>query len=93
LSTSEAGLFRTLRIAGTATLVAFLFRLSQSISREWGNEEVGGYAVALGVVSLLFLVRAAATEYAGRNVTVVQRDFLWGISLGTFLSMLARILR
>ena len=54
-------------------------------------EEVGGYTVALGVVSLLFFVRAAATEYAGKDVHIVQKDILWGLSLGAFVSMAARL--
>jgi hypothetical protein len=61
------------------------------VSKAWGNEEVGGYSVALGVVSFLFFVRAAATEYASKDVHVVQRDILWGLSLGAFLAMLARL--
>jgi hypothetical protein len=61
------------------------------VSKAWGNEEVGGYSIALGVVSLLFFVRAIATEYAGKNVHVVQRDIIWGLSLGAFLAMLTRL--
>jgi hypothetical protein len=52
---------------------------------------VEGYAVALGVVSLLFFVRAAATEYAGKDVHPVQKDIIWGLSLGAFLAMLSRL--
>jgi hypothetical protein len=51
---------------------------------------VEGYSVALGVVSLLFLVRAAATEYSTR-AHVVQKDIIWGLSLGAFIAMLARL--
>jgi len=61
------------------------------VSKAWGNEEVGGYSVALGVVSLLFLVRAAASEYAGKNIHVVQRDILWGLSLGAFVAMVSKL--
>ncbi len=61
------------------------------MSESWGNEDVEGYTVALGVVFLLFTIRAAATEYAGKDVAVAQRDILWGISLGTFLAAVTRL--
>lgn len=82
---------RTLRILGIATLIAFLFRLSQDVSKSWGNEDVEGYTVAVGVVALLFFVRALATEYAGKDVAVAQKDILWGLSLGAFVSMVVRL--
>lgn len=83
---------RTVRILGTATLLAFLFRLSQQVAEAWGNDHVAGYNVALGVVSLLFLIRASVTEYAAKNVPMFQKDILWGLSLGAFLSLLTRLL-
>lgn len=86
-------MIRTVRILGTATLLAAAFRLSQQLSAAWGNEDVEGYTVALGVVSLLFFVRAAATEYAGKDVSDIQKDILWGICLGASLSALTRLLR
>ena len=84
-------MLRTLRIVGIATLIAFLFRLSQQVSRSWGNEDVAGYSVALGVVSLLFLVRAAVSEFTENEVPVGQKDILWGLSLGAFVSMAVRL--
>ena len=85
-------MLRAIRIIGTALVIAFLARLSQEYSESRGDEPVPGYSIALGVVSLLFLVRAAAVEYAGRNWTVMQRDVLWGLSLGAFIAMLYRLL-
>jgi hypothetical protein len=92
-SRSESGLLRTVRIVGIATLIAVLFRLSQRVGAAWGNEEVGGYSVALGVVSLLFFVRAVVTEYTGKDVPAARKDILWGLSLGAFVSMVARLMR
>lgn len=60
------------------------------MSESWGNEDVEGYTVALGVVCLLFTIRAAATEYTGKDVALPQKDILWGISLGTFLAAVTR---
>jgi len=93
LLASSQLMLRTIRIIGTATILASLFRLSQQISQAWGQETVGGYTVALAIVSMLFLVRAAITEFAGREVHVIQRDILWGLSLGAFVSMIARVVR
>ncbi|HEY2775535.1 MAG TPA: hypothetical protein VGK20_15955 [Candidatus Binatia bacterium] len=86
-------MLRTIRIIAVATFLATLFRLSQTIGAAKGNESVAGYNVALGVVSLLFFVRAAASEFASSNVSPAQRDILWGVSLGTFVSILASLLR
>lgn len=83
---------RTVRILGVATLLAFLFRLSQQVAEAWGHPPVEGYSVALGVVTVLFLIRASATEYAGKDIPLHQKDILWGISLGAFLSLLTRLL-
>jgi len=84
-------MIRTARIVGIATLIAFLFRISQQVGEAWGNADVEGYTVALAGVSLLFFVRAAATEYAGKDVPIAQKDILWGLSLGAFVSMAARL--
>jgi hypothetical protein len=82
---------RTVRILGIATLIAFLFRLSRQVSEAWGNADVEGYSVAVGIVALLFFVRAAATEYAGKDVPIAQKDILWGLSLGAFVSLVVRL--
>ncbi len=85
-------MLRTIRIVGIALALASLFQLSRQFSLARGEEQPAGYWVALAVVTVLFLVRAASTEYAGRNISVAQRDLLWGLSLGAFLSMLARLM-
>jgi len=82
---------RTVRILGIATTIAFLFRLSRELSESWGNEQVEGYSVAVGVVALLFFVRAVVSEYAAKDVPVAQKDILWGLSLGAFVTLVARL--
>jgi len=84
-------MIRTVRIVGTATLLSFLARLSQQLSQAWGQEDVGGYSIALAIVSGIFLVRAAASEFASTDVHVIQRDILWGLSLGAFMAMVVRL--
>ena len=85
-------MLRTARIFGTAVILAALFRLSAQVSEAWGHEQVQGYPVALGVVCVLFFVRAAATEATRKDVPVGQRDILWGLSLGAGISALQRLL-
>lgn len=85
-------MIRTIRIVGTMTVLSFLFRLSQQLAAVRGDGDVPGYTYALGAVSLLFLIRAIASESAASRVPVSQRDILWGLCLGSFLSMLARVL-
>jgi hypothetical protein len=82
---------RPIRIIGTAAILAFLFRMSQQLTAARGEDQVPGYTVAIAVVGFLFLVRAAASEFASDKVGIVQRDILWGLSLGAFVSMLARL--
>lgn len=84
-------MLRPIRIIGTAATLAFLFRMSQQFMSARGEEPVAGYTVALGVITVLFLVRAAVTEYAATDVSELQKDILWGLSLGSFVSMLARL--
>jgi len=91
-----APMIRTIRIVGVAAILAGLFRWSQQLSSSRGEEQVPGYTIALAVISLLLLLRAATTEYAGRNgqnFSEWQRDILWGLTLGAFVSMLARLIR
>jgi hypothetical protein len=84
-------MIRAIRIVGTAITLAFLFRLSREISESYGNEDVAGYSVAVGVVGFLFLVRALVSEFATKEVHVVQRDILWGLTAGAFVTLLTRL--
>jgi hypothetical protein len=90
-------MIRFVRIVGLATILAFLFRLSAQAAIARGNENVPGYSIALAIVTALFFVRAIATEYTGKVTSTKpvpdqQKDVLWGITLGTFVALLARVL-
>lgn len=87
-------MLRFTRIVGFATLLAFLFRVSREVSASWGNEDVPGFTAAVGVVSLLFLVRAMISEFSppkDKPVPVHERDILWGITLGAVVTMITRL--
>jgi hypothetical protein len=83
---------RALRIAGFAAGLAILFHLSRAAGRALNNEEAPGLLVAIAIVSLLFSVRAVVTEKTMGPQANRTKDFLWGISLGGWGTILYRLL-
>ncbi len=83
-------LLRALRIAALTIALPLLFRLSQRVSEASGNESVPGINWALGVVAILFLVRAAVTEWSGGPEGNLQKDLLWGAGLGAIATIVSR---
>lgn len=82
--------YRALRIVLVAGALVFLFNLSQDLSALRGNPPVPGLEWSLGVLSLVFLFRAAVTEYGRGPDANLQKDFLWGLGSGGFLAILSR---
>jgi hypothetical protein len=83
---------RLLRIGAVMVALPLLFDISQSVGEASGNPPLPGILVALGVLSFLFLVRAVVSEAEGAKVSTPQKDFLWGLSLGGFVTILGRVL-
>lgn len=81
---------RLVRIGGICTGIAYLFRLSHEAGIARGNEEVPGMLAAIGVVSLLFLVRAILAEFQG-PASDLQKDLLWGLTAGGVITILMRL--
>ena len=81
---------RTVRIAGIGTVIIWLFRLSHQAGLARGNEEVPGLLAAIGVVSLLFFVRALLAEFQG-PASDLQKDLLWGLTAGGVVTILMRL--
>jgi len=79
---------RLLRIAAVAGGLAFLFHLSQQAGAVRGNEAVPGRLWAIGIVSLLLLVRAVVTERTRGPEDALQKDLLWGLSAGGIITIL-----
>jgi len=75
-------ILRVLRIAAVAAILIFAFVLSQRITLAREGETAPGLAAALSVLSLLFLVRAIVTEKARGPGPSLEKDVLWGLSLG-----------
>ena len=81
---------RALRIAAVTVILPLLFALSHGISEARGNEPVPGINWALGVVSGLFLVRAAVTERFRGPEANVQKDLFWGVAVGGIVTIISR---
>ena len=73
---------RLLRIAGVAALLVCLFAFSQRLTLEREGHNAPGIGWALGVLSVLLLIRAFVTEQDPRAQSVVQKDVLWGLGVG-----------
>lgn len=81
---------RLLRVAVIAVALRALFDLSQRVSAASGHERVAGIEWALGALSVLFFLRALATEYSHGPEANFQKDLLWGLAAGGVLAILSR---
>jgi len=84
-------ILRSARIVAVGLGLAFLFRLSHQASIARGQEPVAGMSWAIGIISLLFLVRAVIMERTRDARDNLQKDLLWGLSLGGLLTVLLRL--
>lgn len=73
---------RLLRIAVVAIALPLLFQLSQEVGKASGQEQVQGLEWALGALSVLFFLRALATEYSRGPEANLQKDLQWGVAFG-----------
>lgn len=83
---------RAARIAVFSAGLAFLFSLSRRASLALNNEEAPGLLVAIAIVSGLFSIRAIVTEKTMGPEANRTKDFLWGISIGGWGTVLYRLL-
>ncbi|TFH29365.1 MAG: hypothetical protein E4H00_07105 [Myxococcales bacterium] len=83
---------RVARITAFTVVLIFLFEFSRRVSDKLGNEDVPGLLAAVGVVALLFSIRAVVTESAMGPEAAGQKDFLWGVSLGCWTTILVRLI-
>jgi hypothetical protein len=83
---------RPFRIAGIGAGITYLFQLSRSAGIARGQEEPAGMLWAIGVLTVLFSVRAFVTEKTAGPEQDRQKDFLWGLAIGCSLTMLIRLI-
>ncbi len=91
LTKTGAMLLRVLRIAAVTVVLPLLFAVSQRVSAARGNPPVPGINWALGVLSIIFLVRAVVTERFRGPEMNLQKDVLWGVGLGGVVTILSRL--
>jgi hypothetical protein len=82
---------RALRIAVVAAALFYLFEVSRRAGLARGNPELPGTLWAIGILSFLFLLRASMSEYLRETTSVLQRDVLWGLSLGGLATIVTRL--
>jgi hypothetical protein len=83
---------RVFRIPAFAIGLISLFEFSRRVGEKLGNGDVPGLVAAVGALGLLFTVRAIVTESAMGGEAVRQKDFLWGLSIGCWATVLLRVL-
>jgi len=81
---------RALRVVGFAATLTYLFQVSHEASIARGNEDLPGMLWAVGVLSILFLIRAFLSEVMPDGPNSLQRDLLWGLGTGGFATILLR---
>jgi hypothetical protein len=84
-------MMRAVRIVGVTTGLAWLFHLSQRAGEVRGNPPVPGMEWAIGILAALFLVRAIVTERTRGPEDNWQKDLLWGVAAGGFLTLALRL--
>ena len=80
---------RLLRIAAIAAALPILYDLSQRVAAASG-EALRGREWALLALSLLFFLRAFATEYSRGPEANVQKDLQWGLAIGGLAAVLSQ---
>jgi len=75
------------RIAAIAAALAYLFVLSQRITVAREGATPPGVGMALGAISVLFMVRAVVTERSPGPARDWEKDLLWGLAAGGLCSV------
>lgn len=84
--------FRLMRILAIAAGFFVAFHVSQAVTAARNaGETVPGIGIAIGALSIFFLVGAVATEKTQGPEENVRKDLLWGLSSGGFAIVAARI--
>ena len=81
---------RVLRILAVTAAMPVAFGISRRVGEASGNPRLPGFFVAIGVLSFLILVRAVLTEFSRGPEANRQKDLLWGIAAGGWLTLLLR---
>jgi len=83
-------LLRAVRIAAVALLLPLLFGLSRQVGERSANPPVEGLPWAIGVLAVIFGLRALAAEATLGPEHAVRKDFSWGLAAGCGLTALVQ---
>jgi hypothetical protein len=84
-------LMRVLRIGGVAAILATLFHLSREATRARGEGDLPGMLWAIGVLGVLFVLRAVALEVLPSKASVTEKDVMWGLAAGVAATIIIRL--
>ncbi|HSQ01088.1 MAG TPA: hypothetical protein VL049_28025, partial [Candidatus Dormibacteraeota bacterium] len=71
-----------------AIALPYAVRLSQRVGEASGNPPIEGMQWAMAVLAVLFLLRAAASEWSRRGEATGLNDLQWGLAAGCALAAL-----
>lgn len=83
-------LLRAVRITAVTLLLPVLFDLSRQVGERSGNPPIEGLPWAIGVLAVVFALRAVVTEASLGPERVLRKDFGWGLALGCAATALAQ---
>ena len=85
--------FRLVRIVGIAAAFFVAFNVSQTATAARNaGQTVPGIGIAIGALSVFFLIGAIVTEQTQGEEMNPRKDLLWGLSSGGLAIVAARIL-
>ena len=85
--------FRLARIVGIAVAFFLAFNLSQAVTAARNaGQTVPGIGIAIGALSVFFLVGAIVTEQTQGAEMDPRKDLLWGLSSGGFAIVASRLI-
>lgn len=83
--------FRLARIAAIAIGFVLVFTLSQRATVAREGQTLPGIAIAIGVLSVIFLLGAYATERSQGPEANSRKDLFWGLGTGGIGIALAQL--
>ena len=85
--------FRLVRIVGIAVAFFVAFNVSQAATAARNaGQTVPGMGIAIGALSVFFLIGAIVTEQTQGEEMNPRKDLLWGLSSGGFAIVASRLL-
>jgi len=81
---------RAVRITAVTLLLPLLFDLSRQVGERSGNPPIDGLPWAIGMLALVFALRAIVTEASLGPERMLRKDFAWGLAFGCAATAIAQ---